>query len=171
MTETKQYEKNITNDWLKTVIYVKQVSSGNSGGRLFMYAVMSIVGNKKNKVGIGYGKARTVVSAIQKSFTYGIKHAEVFSFGKSSTIPFQVNAHYHSSKIMLKPTYNGAGLKCNFVTRNILMALGISNISSKAYGTKHKKIKALATLEALRKIDYIKKIQLARKNTNTIKHL
>lgn len=156
----KPQDKYLT-DWNKQVIYIKYISSGNSGGRKFRYAVFSIVG-KENKIGLGYGKANTTTEALKKSFTHGIKNAETFSFSNASTVPFFAKEHYHSGKLMLKPIYNGAGLKCNFVTRVILKMLGIKNVSSKAYGTRHKLIKALVTIKLLRKIERIHLIQKTR---------
>lgn len=147
-----------TKDFSSQLVYSKLVSSGKAGGRKFLFSSFSISGNKKNKIGMGYGRANQPGSAIKKSIFSSIKNAEYFSFGDSDTIPFEAKSKYKSSIVFLKPCSKNNGLKAGGVVRKILTLLGIKNVTSKIIGSKHPKNVALATFEALRFLEERKKI-------------
>ena len=50
------------------VVQVNRVSKKTKGGNRISFSVLTIVGDKKGKVGVGLGKAPDVVSGIKKGF-------------------------------------------------------------------------------------------------------
>lgn len=145
-------------EYSSELIYSRLVSSGKAGGRRFSFASFSVSGNKKNKVGLGYGKSTQSGLSIKKSISNSIKNAEYFPFGNSVTIPFEVKGKYKNSIVILKPCSKYNGLKAGGVVRKILSLLGIQNVTSKVVGSKHARNVALSTFVALHKISEYKKI-------------
>ena len=58
---------------IEKLIAVNRVSKTVKGGRQFTFTALTVVGDGAGKVGFGYGKAREVPVAIQKSMEYARK--------------------------------------------------------------------------------------------------
>lgn len=58
---------------IEKLVAVNRVSKTVKGGRQFTFTALTIVGNGEGSVGFGYGKAREVPVAIQKSMEYARK--------------------------------------------------------------------------------------------------
>ena len=159
-------ENNLKSDFTSQLVYSKLVSSGKAGGRKFLFSSFSVSGNKKDKIGMGYGKSSQPNLSIKKSISDSIKKSEYFSFGNNSTVPFEIKSKYKSSIVFLKPCSKNNGLKAGGVVRKILLLLGIRNVTSKIIGSKHPKNVALATFLALRDMEKQKKIL---NNRNSLK--
>jgi SSU ribosomal protein S5P len=54
-------------DLHEKLIAVNRVSKTVKGGRIFTFTALTVVGDGNGRVGFGYGKAREVPAAIQKS--------------------------------------------------------------------------------------------------------
>ena len=59
---------------IEKLIAVNRVSKTVKGGRQFTFTALTVVGDGSGKVGFGYGKAREVPVAIQKSMEYARKN-------------------------------------------------------------------------------------------------
>ena len=72
------------------VIDIWRCATVVKGGKRFSFAVMSVIGNGAGILGVGYGKAREVPNAIEKSVKDAKKNLiRVSTFGKG-TIPHEV---------------------------------------------------------------------------------
>ena len=58
---------------IEKLIAVNRVSKTVKGGRQFTFTALTVVGDGNGKVGFGYGKAREVPVAIQKSMEHARK--------------------------------------------------------------------------------------------------
>src|SRR3546814_7855325 len=58
---------------IEKLVAVNRVSKTVKGGRQFTFTALTVVGDGAGKVGFGYGKAREVPVAIQKSMEYARK--------------------------------------------------------------------------------------------------
>ena len=64
----------IDDGMIEKLIAVNRVSKTVKGGRQFTFTALTVVGDGDGKVGFGYGKAREVPVAIQKSMEYARKN-------------------------------------------------------------------------------------------------
>ena len=146
------------NDWERKqdgfeeeIVQVNRVSKKTKGGNKIGFSVLTVVGNKNGKVGVGLGKAPDVSSAIKKGVSLARKHAiEVPII--NGTIPFGFNIKLGAAKIMLKPAPPGSGVIAGGAVRSVVSLAGIKNISSKVLGTKNQASNVYATIEALRRL-------------------
>ncbi len=60
-------EQNSNDDLIEKLVTVNRVAKVVNGGRQFGFTALTVVGDGQGKVGFGYGKAREVPIAIQKS--------------------------------------------------------------------------------------------------------
>lgn len=137
------------------VVQINRVSKKTKGGNRISFSVLTVVGDRKGRVGVGLGKAPDVASAIRKGFTYAKKHMITVPM-KGSTIPHEVRIKVGAAKILLKPAPPGSGIIAGGPVRPVVEAAGIRNISSKILGTTNKASNVYATLEALKKLRRIK---------------
>jgi small subunit ribosomal protein S5 len=121
------------------------------GGRRFSFSALSVVGDGKGNVGIGYGKANEVPDAIKKS-TESAKKRMVSVKLKGTTIPHEILGEYDGGKVFLRPASTGTGLIAGGGVRAVLEAAGVHNVLTKSMGSKNHIAVVHATLNGLRKL-------------------
>src|SRR5258706_16419955 len=141
----------VPSEFSEDVIQVNRVSKKTKGGNKIGFAVLTVVGNKKGKVGVGQGKAADVATSIRKAVSAAKKHLLEVPIIKG-TIPFSVRIKRGAAKIMLKPAPKGSGVIAGGAVRSVVSAAGIQNISSKVLGTGNQASNVYATMEALKHI-------------------
>lgn len=129
------------------VIEIKRVARKTKGGNAISFSALTVVGDRKGKVGIGFGKAPDVKGAIQKSFKYA-RQGMVAVPLQESTIPHQVEVKYKAAYLLLKPAPPGTGVMAGASVRPIVEAVGIRDIVSKVMGSKSKLNNAKAAIKA-----------------------
>ena len=103
------------------VVAINRVAKVVKGGRRFSFTALVVVGDGNGKVGVGYGKAKEVPSAIQK----GVETAKKNFFAVpmiGSTIPHEVLGAEGAGRVLLKPASPGTG-----VSDVLSKSLGSSN--------------------------------------------
>ena len=133
------------------VVFINRCAKVVKGGRRFSFSALSVVGDGKGSVGIGYGKANEVPDAIKKS-TESAKKRMVSVKLKGSTIPHEVLGQYDGGKVFLRPASNGTGLIAGGGVRAVLEAAGVHNVLTKSMGSKNHIAVVHATLNGLRKL-------------------
>jgi len=133
------------------VVFINRCAKVVKGGRRFSFSALSVVGDGKGNVGIGYGKANEVPDAIKKS-TESAKKRMVSVKLKGSTIPHEVLGEFDGGKVFLRPASNGTGLIAGGGVRAVLEAAGVHNVLTKSMGSKNHIAVVHATLNGLRKL-------------------
>ena len=135
----------------EVVIEVKRVSKATTGGRRMRFRAIVVVGDGQGQVGIGFGRANEVASAVDKA-----KNTAKKSIFKApiinGTIPHQVNIKFGSVKLMLKPASSGTGVIASGPVRAVLEQVGVTDILAKSTGSNNKINVAKATIEGLKSL-------------------
>lgn len=136
------------NELKEKLVTVNRVSKTVKGGRVFSFTALTVVGDGKGRVGYGYGKAKEVPSAIQKSIEKARRNL-IFIKLKNFTLQYPIQGFHTSSKVFMKPASEGTGIIAGGAMRAILEVAGVHNVLAKTYGSTNPINVIKATLKAL----------------------
>lgn len=142
-------------------IFISRVAKVVKGGKRFGFNAIMAVGDGKGHVGIGMGKANQVPEVIRK----GIEHAkkDLIEIPLSNgTIPYQITSSYSATTVILRPANPGTGVIAGNAIRAIMELVGVKNILTKVIGSTNPHNVTKATMEALKKLNYIEIINSKR---------
>jgi small subunit ribosomal protein S5 len=141
--EEKQFDERTLN--------IDRVARVVKGGRRFRFRALVVVGDKKNRVGIGSAKGADVTAAVTKATEVAKKNFITVSLYKG-TLPHEVEEKVSGAHILLKPASAGTGLIAGGAVRTILEVAGVKNALSKSLGSSNKTNTAYATIAALQSL-------------------
>jgi len=133
------------------VIAINRTAAVVKGGRRFSFSALTVVGNENGVVGIGFGKAKDVPLAMEKSKKDGAKHL-VRVERRGTTIPHMILGQYGASRVKLVPAAPGTGIIAGGTVRAVLEKAGIRDELTKAYGARNAVNLVKATIDGLARL-------------------
>ncbi|MFZ3106556.1 MAG: 30S ribosomal protein S5 [Candidatus Hydromicrobium sp.] len=144
------------------VIKINRVAKVVKGGRRFSFSALVAVGNMNGMVGIGFGKAKEVSTAIQK----GINNAKKNMFKvplTDGTIPHPIDGWFGAGHVFMKPASRGKGVIAGGPVRIIMELAGVKDILTKSLGSANALNIVNATISGLKMLKTPEQIAGIRK--------
>ena len=141
-------EEKVDDGMIEKLVAVNRVSKTVKGGRQFTFTALTVVGDGAGKVGFGYGKAREVPVAIQKSMEYARKGMLTVDLN-NGTLWHPVQAGHGAARVFMQPASEGTGVIAGGAMRAVLEAVGVKNVLAKAVGSRNPINLVRATLKGL----------------------
>lgn len=152
----------------ENLIQINRVAKVVTGGRRFSFNSIVAIGDGSGHVGIGFGKANEVASAISKAREDAKKN--LFKVPViNGTIPHAIKAKAGASKVLLKPASPGTGIIASAPIRAVLEQAGYTDILAKCTGSTNALNVVRATKRALGSLKDA--IEVARKRGISVKDL
>jgi small subunit ribosomal protein S5 len=155
-------------EFSEKVVKIDRVAKVVKGGRRFSFNALTVVGDSKHRIGIGFGKANEVPDAIRKSNDSAKKNLIKINI-ISHTIPHEVIGKFKSARVLLKPAAPGTGIIAGESGRSVVEKAGIQDILTKSYGSGNPLNIVKATYDALQQLET--PVMVAKKRGITLKKL
>ncbi len=142
-------DKNAAGDDLQEkLVAINRVAKVVKGGRQFGFTALSVVGDGNGRVGYGYGKAREVPLAIQKSMQIARKNMIDVHLNKE-TLQYTMQGRHGATRVFMQPASEGTGIIAGGAMRAVFECAGVRNVLAKSYGSRNPINVVRATVQAL----------------------
>jgi small subunit ribosomal protein S5 len=139
------------NEFCEKLVKLNRTAKVVKGGRRFSFSALTVVGDRKGRVGYGNGKANDVSEAIRKSIESAKRNMISLPI-KNGTIPHEIYGTFKASRVILKPACPGTGIIAGGTVRAVMEASGITNVLSKSLGASNQYNVLKATFNCIRKM-------------------
>lgn len=157
----RQEEDQIQPEFEEVVVKVNRTAKVVKGGRRFSFSALVVVGNRKGRVGCGFGKANDVPSTVTKGVKDAYKNTIDVPLSEDS-IPHEILGRFGAAKVMLIPAAAGTGVIAGSAVRAVVELSGIRNILTKSLGSNNPINLVKATIDGLTRLRSIQQIEELR---------
>ncbi|MCL2765527.1 MAG: 30S ribosomal protein S5 [Treponema sp.] len=141
----------VEKEFVEKLVKLNRTAKVVKGGRRFSFSALTVIGDRKGKVGFGFGKANDVSEAIRKSIDKAKRNMVKLPV-KNGTIPHESKGFFKSSYVLLKPARSGTGIIAGGPVRAIMEAGGVTDVLSKSIGSSNQYNVVKATFECIGKM-------------------
>jgi len=138
-------------EYIEKLVRLNRTAKVVQGGRRFSFSALTVIGDRKGKVGYGFGKANDVSEAIRKSIEKAKRNMVTLPV-KNGTIPHEILGVFKSSRVLLKPACSGTGIIAGGPVRAIMEAGGVTDVLSKSLGATSQYNVVKATFDCISKM-------------------
>lgn len=148
--ERKEFKKmeRPESEFTDKVVQIKRVSKKTKGGNQISFTALIVSGDKKNRVSVAKGRAKSVADAIQKAIQRAHKSMTVVPI-VNGTVPGEIKYKFKGSLVLIRPGKVGSGLIAGGPVRSVVELAGYKDVVSKIIGSKNKSVNVWATYKAL----------------------
>ena len=139
----------LESDYEEKNIEIARVTRVTKGGKRMRFRALTVIGNRKGRVGFGLAKGLDVAAATSQTTAKGRKGLMTVPL-VNETIPHAVTAKFSAAVVLLKPAPKGTGVKAGGAVRIVLELAGVPNVVSKILGSSNKTNNVKATIAALK---------------------
>ncbi len=118
--------------FIEKLVAVNRVSKTVKGGRQFTFTALTVVGDGAGKIGFGYGKAREVPVAIQKSMDQARKTMISVDLNEG-TLWHPVKSGHGAARVYMQPASEGTGVIAGGAMRAVFEAVGVKERSGQGH--------------------------------------
>jgi len=141
----------VEKEFIEKLVKLNRTAKVVKGGRRFSFSALTVIGDRKGKVGYGFGKANDVSEAIRKSIDKAKRNMIQLPV-KNGTIPHEVIGLFKASRVLLKPACSGTGIIAGGPVRAIMEAGGVTDVLSKSIGSSSQYNVVKATFDCISKM-------------------
>ena len=148
MEHHKNFDRKPADEFVEKLVKLNRTAKTVKGGRRMSFSALTVVGDKKGRIGFGFGKANDVTEAIRKSLDKAKSNLMVLPM-KNGTIPHEMVGKFKSSSVLLKPACPGTGIIAGGAVRAVMDAAGVTDVISKSLGSSTSVNVVRATFDAV----------------------
>ena len=142
------FDRESSGEMEEIVLSINRCTKVVKVGKIMSFGALIVIGDRKGKVGYGYGKANEVSDAIRKAQEAAKKNMiTVPLFGE--TVPHTVIAKYAGSKVLIRPASAGTGVIAGGAMRAVLDLAGVVDVLGKSLGSGNPANVVKATFKAI----------------------
>lgn len=120
-----------------TTVAIGRTSATVKGGRRFSFGALVVVGDRRGRVGYGFGKSKEVPSAIEKA-QKAARRSLVQVPLMGSTLHHEVQGRFGAARVTMIPAAPGTGVVAGQSVRAVLELAGVTDCLTKCYGSTNK---------------------------------
>jgi len=148
-------------EFQETVVQINRSAKVVKGGRRFSFSALTVVGDGRGQVGVGYGKANEVPPAVEKSISEAKKSLRRINL-QGDTIPHPVLGHYGAARVFMRPAGPGTGVIAGGGVRAVCQMVGIRNILTKSLGSTNPVNLVKAAMDGLEQLKDVRDVARLR---------